>query len=327
MSREWTVESLVASSQAYWTSSAIIAAVKLDIFSVLAEKPLPLAAMVEKTGLPERGLTMLVRTLLALNLLRMTDAGIALTEFSREHLCRDGKGYVGHIIMHFSHLQECWAHLSEVIQGKASNVKVKTDDERESFLMGMVNMADLRADNCVPELPLSKRKKVLDLGGGPGGFSVQFCHQFPDVSVTLFDLPTTKPYAERYIASHNLQSRIEFVAGDFLADQLPQGFDAAWLSQILHGQNSVDAAMLVKKAYDSLNPGGLLLIHEFIVNDDFKNCEFPALFGLNMLVNTVDGQSYTESELTAMMVAAGITDIKRLNLDLPKGRGVLVGVK
>ena len=193
--------------------------------------------------------------------------------------------------------------------------------------MGMVNMADLQARECVPQLPVQGRSRLLDLGGGPGGFTVQFCQHYPEMQATLFDLPTTKPLAEKYIANHNLQNRINFVGGNFMKDALPSGFDIAWLSQILHGQNPEDAATLVAKAAGCLDHGGLLLVHEFVIHDDFRDSVFPALFGVNMLVNTVDGQSYTENELMDMLNNAGLTEIRRLDLNLPKGRAVLAGVK
>lgn len=331
MTHDWTAEKLVETCHAFWTSSAINTAVELDVFSNLADCPLPVEKLATKLDLPLRSLKILARALVALGLLDARSDGLALTDFSRTHLCRGETGYMGHIISHFSHLQDGWANLVQAVRNNAptcvNSSHTDSPERRESFLMGMVNMADLQARECVPLLPVQGRNRLLDLGGGPGGFTVQFCQLYPEMQATLFDLPTTKPLAEKYIARHKLQERINFVAGNFMKDTLPSGFDLVWLSQILHGQNPEDAASLVARAAGSLDKGGLLLVHEFVMNDDFRDSVFPALFGLNMLVNTEDGQSYTEKELVNMLKNAGLTEIRRLELNLPKGRAVLAGVK
>lgn len=99
----------------------------------------------------------------------------------------------------------------------------------------------------------------------------------------------------------------------------------AWLSQILHGAGFDESANIVRKAAQSLVPGGLLLIQEFILDDNCSGPQHPALFDLNMLVGTPDGQSYTRQELAGFMRNAGLEDIRRLPLDLPQGCGIMAG--
>ena len=88
-----------------------------------------------------------------------------------------------------------------------------------------------------------------------------------------------------------MADRISFAGGDFTTEDLPGGFDVAWLSQILHGAGFDESANIVRKAAQSLVPGGLLLIQEFILDDNRSGPQHPALFDLNMLVGTPDGQS------------------------------------
>ncbi|MDL2260380.1 FAD-dependent oxidoreductase, partial [Deltaproteobacteria bacterium OttesenSCG-928-K17] len=198
---------------------------------------------------------------------------------------------------------------------------------REDFLMGMFNIARQQADIVAAGLDLSGRARLLDLGGGPGTYAIYFCLRNPDLKAVIFDMPTTEKFARATIARFGLQDRVDFIGGDFLESELPKGFDAVWLSQVLHGEKPADAARLVARGASVLNPGGLLNVQEFILNDDRRGPAQPALFSLNMLVQTPGGQAYTEGEIKAMMEGAGLGDISRLQLDLPPGCGIMSGIK
>jgi hypothetical protein len=99
----------------------------------------------------------------------------------------------------------------------------------------------------------------------------------------------------------------------------------AWLSHILHADCAADCARLLSKAVAALKPGGLLLVQEFILDDDKTGPPFPALFSLNMLLGTEAGQSYSGKELYDLMTEAGLSDVHRLVLELPNGAGVMCG--
>jgi hypothetical protein len=87
----------------------------------------------------------------------------------------------------------------------------------------------------------------------------------------------------------------------------------AWLSQILHGEGLEESARIVKRAAEALVPEGLLLIHEFLLEDSMDRPLQPALFSLNMLVGTKAGDTYTEAEITGWFADAGFTNIRRID--------------
>jgi len=124
-----------------------------------------------------------------------------------------------------------------------------------------------------------------------------------------------------------LAGRVDFAAGDYLVDDLPHGYDAAWLSQILHAESPEGCLVILRKAVSALNPGGALFVHEFLLDDTMDGPLFPALFSLNMLVQTRGGQSYSEGQLRGMLAEAGLADIKRLDFRGPTDSGILWGIK
>ena len=328
--KDWTPSALLHASGMYWESCAIHAAVHLDVFTPLSDGPMTVTELADRTGCVPQSLDRLLTALCAMGLLIRQGETCELPPFSRDHLCRGNPGYLGHIVEHHRHLMPGWSKLDESVRENRpirhrSSVDTGDTGERESFLMGMYNIANAQAERSVPHIDLSGRAHLLDLGGATGAYAIHFCRHNPGLSATVFDLPTTRPFAERVIADSGMADRISFVGGDFTTEDLPVGFDVAWLSQILHGAGFDESANIVRKAAQSLVPGGLLLIQEFILDDNRSGPQHPALFDLNMLVGTPDGQSYTRQELAGFMRNAGLEDIRRLPLDLPQGCGIMAG--
>ena len=325
----WTPPELLKMSGSFWSACALHAGVKLDLFTPLSEAPTPASDLATRTGLSERGLTMLLDALSALNLLQKEDGMYSTTPFSSEFLSKTSAKYMGHIISHHHHLVEGWSRLDEsVLSGEPVRNRVShepTDAERESFLMGMFNMAMQMAPMIVPQIDLTGRQHLLDLGGGPGTYAIHFCMQNPEMKATIFDLPTSRQFAEQTVARFSMQDRIDFQPGDFQDDAIVGRYDVAWLSHVLHGEGEAGCANMLQKTAAALEPGGLLMVQEFVLEDDRANPVFPALFSLNMLLGTPSGKAYSEGELFDLLQGAGLEEVKRLPIDLPNGAGVICG--
>lgn len=327
----WTPPELLQMSGNYWSTCVLHAGVKLDLFTPLHAAPATAAELSARLGLNERGLGMLLDALAALELLSKDGQRYQATPFTAQFLSTDSAGYLGHIILHHHHLVDSWARLDEAVRsGQPARRRVSHDSdeiERESFLLGMFNLAMLLAPRVVKQIDLATNKRLLDLGGGPGTYAIHFCLQNPELQATIFDLPTTRPIAEKTINRFNMQARINFVAGDFQNDSLPGGYDVAWLSHVLHGEGEGGCANMLQKTVEALAPGGLLLVQEFILADTRDSPLFPALFSLNMLLGTPQGKAYSEGEIKALLVAAGLENVERLPMELPNGAGVMCGRK
>ena len=101
--------------------------------------------------------------------------------------------------------------------------------------------------------------------------------------------------------------------------------DVAWLSHVLHGEGEAGCSNMLQKTVEALDPEGLLLVQEFILENDRAKPVFPALFSLNMLLGTPAGKAYSESELFLLLQKAGLERVERLPIDLPNGAGVICG--
>jgi hypothetical protein len=105
-------------------------------------------------------------------------------------------------------------------------------------------------------------KTLLDVGGGDGTVSCALVRKYDHLQATVFNLPGSAELARANIARQKLESRVKVVEGNFLEDNLPQGFDRVQFSRVLADWDPAVCQMLLKKSRASLNPGGSLVICE-----------------------------------------------------------------
>ena len=324
--QEWSAGKLLSISSYYWRSSTVHAGVKLDIFTGIGNGRLTAAELSNKMAASQRGVEMLLNALTALGLLEHDDDLYQNTAFAREHLVKGEPGYLGYIIMHHFHLVDSWAQLhAAVVQGTPVEKRSHGEEiERQSFQMGMFNLAMAIAPALAAEIDLDGRHHLLDLGGGPGTHAIHFCLANPDLQATVFDRATTEPFFRETTRKFGMDKRMDFMAGDFNVDPIAGSYDVVWLSQILHSNTFEECQALIEKTVSILEPGGMILIHDFFLNDTMDGPLFPALFSLNMLLNN-HGRSYSEREVREMMGKAGVQNIKRLDFRAPNDSAVLSG--
>lgn len=327
---DWTPARLLEFSGSYWGVCALHAGLKLELFTRLDRESRTGLALATECGCDHRGLDMLLNALTAMRLLTKSGDCYTNSPVAVERLSRTSPDYMGHILLHHHNLMEGWSRLAQVVRSgqpsRISSSHVESAEERENFLLGMFNMASMLAPQMARQIDLSRRKRLLDFGGGPGTYAIHFALANPDLEAVVFDLPTTRAFAEQTLKRFPVEDRVTFQAGSF-HDDFPAGrYDVAWLSHILHGEGTEGCRTILQKAAAVLEPGGMLLIHEFILDDDRCGPLFPALFSLNMLVGTEGGQSYTFAELSGMVREVGGKRIERLQLALPGPSGVIAAI-
>lgn len=324
----WTPGQILELSGYYWKTCTLHAGVKLGVFTAIGTGSAAPAELAGRLQADERALTMLLNALAALQLLSKERDRFSNTPASLAFLSKDSPRYLGFMVMHHHHLVESWSQLDQAVQtGRPVRGRISFEDEakRESFLMGMFNNAMQIAPGLAKTINLAGRRHLLDLGGGPGTYAIHFCLNHPQLLGTVYDLATTRPFAEKTIAGFGLSNRVGFQAGDYVTEAIPGTYDVAWLSHILHGENPVDCRGIVQKTVAALEPGGLIMVHEFILDNTLDGPLFAALFSLNMLLGTDGGQAYSEAQLTEMLADAGVRKIERLPFRGPNDSGIIMG--
>ncbi len=328
MSESWTSRKILETSGSYWQTFALHAAVKLDIFTLPGKEKFNAKEIAQKCESDPRGMEILLDALCGMRLLEKHDGFYQNTEEAKTYLSKDSPQYLGYMIQHHAQLVEGWNKLDKAVKtGMPTRIHSHSKEERENFLMGMFNLAMMIAPGLARQIPLSDRKKLLDLGGGPGTYCIQFCLANPQLYGTIYDLPGSREFAQKTIEQFGLSQRVRFIGGDYLKDVIPGSYDVAWLSHIFHAEGEEGCKAILEKAVNALSPGGLILIHDFFLDSSKTQPLFASLFSLNMLVNTKEGRSYSEEEIREKMKNVGIVEIQRLDFIGPNQSGILYGKK
>jgi ubiquinone/menaquinone biosynthesis C-methylase UbiE len=278
-----------------------------------------------------RALELLMNALVALGVLEKAGAGgfrnapVAAAWLSGDH-------YRGHIFRHIHHCWESWNDLAGVVRrGGPELVReaVILHDQEEwnrDFIRGMDDVTMELAPQVVAQLELGTARRLLDIGGGPGTYARAFLEAHPRLEeVTVFDLPSALAVAAERLGGYGRRAAVQLVAGDFQRDPLGQGFDAIWISQVLHSQDEAGCIALLGKAAQALQPGGALMVHEFLLDDSCTQPLTAALFAVHMLVMTAGGRAYSGSEIAGWMRGCGLVavEIRKVSDDT----GVVLGRK
>jgi len=275
---------------------------EIDIFTTLSDEEMSLEELCRKCHTKPDMTEKLLIACTAMDLLEKSGSRYKNTELSKTYLVQGQKLYQGNIIAHSATTWNFWNNLEDEIWLESAP-KVKEADEHRNFIMGMHNIAVAgRADVFIENIDLSRRKKLLDVGGGPGTYSIAACRRYPKLKAVVFDLPETIAIAKEVIAGEGMQDRVTTQAGRWETDTFGEDNDVVLLSNILHGPGS-KAKMKLKKAYDSIVQGGLLLVQDFLLNDEKTGPLIPALF--NMMVGT-----YSRCELLSIIKEAGFEHAK-----------------
>jgi cyclopropane fatty-acyl-phospholipid synthase-like methyltransferase len=172
----------------------------------------------------------------------------------------------------------------------------------------MHNLALLKVRKVLTHLDLKGVKRVLDLGGGPGTYSMALARKGRDV--TIMDFPETLKIAKRLIDKAGLRKKVTLLPGDFTRDDMGNGYDLIFISQILHAYDEEGCTSMLKKCFHALHPGGRVVVQEFTLDETRTSPLQGAIFAINMLVNTPGGRTYTPKEMSGWLKKTGFRDIK-----------------
>ena len=177
----------------------------------------------------------------------------------------------------------------------------------KGFLAAMSGISRGANMAIAKKAPWAKYKTYADVGTAQGDLAVQIALANPNLKGIGFDLPEVAPVFEEYAAANGVAERVSFQPGDFFTGELPK-VDVITMGHILHDWDLKDKKMLLKKAYEALNPGGALVVYDAMIDDDRSKNAFGLLMSLNMLIETPGGFDYAGSDCIGWMKETGFRD-------------------
>ena len=317
-------------ASAYWNSSVLHVAQSLDVFTALAGGPAAAEEVAKKCGADERGMELILIACVGLGLLEKREGKFSNGTVAQTFLVKGAPRYQGGIVSMFADWVPAWAKLRDaVIQGRP--VVEKQHDHGEeatrTYIMGMLYRGIPQAYLLAEEVPLQGRKKMLDVGGGPGIFSIILAQKNPGLSADVLDLPQTLRVTRDIIQNFNAQGLVNTKEGSYLEDEFGSGYDVVLLSSMISQEGPEVIKNIIRKSYDALVPGGVILIQEQFLDTDKSGPLLPALIGINQLIHTPAGRAYSAKEVADWAAEIGFKNLSFRPLPEPSPFTLIQGTK
>jgi len=302
----------------YMPSRCILTALELDIFTAVGE-----GTNAEQIGTKihanARAAGMLLNALVALGVLSKSGDVYQNTPESARFFVQGSKDNHRNGLLHTANIWHRWSTLTDSVR-RGTRIPIDRDNTPEwtdNFIAGMQRNAKDRAPLVVKNLGTAGVRRILDLGGGSGAYSIAFAKACPEVHCEILDVPEVLPLTAEYVSKAGVLAQVSLRAGDMLHDDFGSGYDLIMLNAICHMFSEEQNRDVFRRARQALAPNGRLVVQDFILNADKTGPQHAALFALNMLVATDAGASYSEVEYVSWMKAAGFTEVCRINLPGP----------
>ncbi|MBI3999287.1 MAG: methyltransferase domain-containing protein [Candidatus Omnitrophica bacterium] len=325
-------ESVIGLGYDFIKSRALQVAFELDIFERLRNGSKTALTLSEELKANPDSLKLFLNALASLGLIEIQGSSYQNTKYGSEIFLKEKPLYLGDCIKLHGYSFGDWAKLKEVVLtgkpvDKPDFFKIENPELTTGFARAMHNTAMGHAEYFSKKFSLKGVKTLLDLGGGPGTFTVEFLKENPELRATIFDLPTTLKTTRKFVEAAGFSNRVQFQGGDFNQDEIQGAFDVCFLSHIIHSQTVDKNKKLFSKILSHLNPGGKLVVQDFFLNPDKHSPQFSAIFALVMILHTDGGRTYTFDEVEGWMKEAGFLRCSRLHLKLPRSISLVIGQK
>jgi hypothetical protein len=315
---------IAAMAGAHAEARAIQVALKLGLFEALSPGQLDEAAVARAIKGDARATGLLANALAALGLLEKSDGRYTLTDAARRYLIRDSAEYLGGMILFDAALWNEWGRLEDSIRSgkpaRTPDMFQNAPEDTARFIRAMDSLVRARGDAVwvAENLDLGEVRSIADLGGGPGTYVAAMLKRWPHLRATIWDLPATLTIAREVLAEREptVHDRIETESVDYLKGQLPYGVDAIFMSNIIHSEAEETNAALMKKCFDALNSGGMLIVKDHIMNRELTHPAAGAVFALYLLLTT-NGRDFSFDEICWWMREAGFRDLEERALPSP----------
>jgi ubiquinone/menaquinone biosynthesis C-methylase UbiE len=309
------VKQISAITYGFMASKALFAALEFDLFTHIAQGANSTESLSAVVGIAENRLMSLLTTLKSLGLISEEGGRLINAPATARYLVAGAPGdfrdYVRFVNGEFGY--ESFRHLSAALRGE----RIFPD---KGFYEGMIYDAGIGGERfsaaqhagslgparmLAKRLDLKDRHKLLDVGGGSGAYSIAFCVANPGLQATILDFPQTVDTAKRYARDAGLSNRIAHLAGDATKVDWPNGHDVVLISYVWSAVGEADIAVLAGRAVEALPPGGLALIHDFMVDDAREGPPFAAWYLLGSVLDNPTAVCLTPAHVERVLHDAG----------------------
>jgi SAM-dependent methyltransferase len=303
----------------FWYSKALFVGTKLRVFDLIEEGAVTAEAIAKRLSASVEGVKRLLGALEALGLIMRVQgskfkegeeygnspaAARWLVEGRDDSLVPWVDGANG--------LYAAWDMLDEIIVSGRSPHAVGANQRKEdamSFIRSMHSYASRDAGTVAGAVDLSGAKELLELGSGPGTYSIYFLKRWAGLRATLVDTKLSLEEGKKLGKAHGVFEGMRFLPGMVEDVKLKREYDAVLMSHFLHMMEPQKCGAVVKRAASVMREGGRLIVHELLLNDDGTGPAWTMCWALNALILFPGARPYAPRDVTGWMREAGFTKI------------------
>ncbi len=298
---------------------AFLVAFELGLFPMLASSPLGIAAVAQRAGLDPRSAEALLLLCASLGLLERRDERFALTQRAEDYLLPESPTYLGDFIQAAMIAQPELTSLpfirravlesrSQIYGGqKLFEAHEEQQEKARAFTRAMHGHSIGSALTWPDRLDLADVRHMVDVGGGSGAHAIGAALRWPSLSCTVLEMPVVCEVARETVARYGLSERIAVSPGDLWSDPLPAG-DLHFYGDIFHDWPTERCRDLARKSFEALAPGGRIMIHEVLYDDD-KTGPFAAAALTVVMLAWTEGVQRSARELGEILTSAGFGEV------------------
>lgn len=310
---------------------ALSAATALGIFDALHEDSMEALELAERLGIDADGADVLLVTLETINYVEVDDRGhYRNAEITERLLVSTSPESIAAFVGHQGDLH--WRVMSGLPAAVRSGQAYEMHEERqgdtedwEAYMRGLAQIARRENELDAKLVPVEAPRRLVDVAGGHGGFSMAMCRRFDELRATIVDLPPSAAVGRKLVAEGGFADRIDFREGDVFEVGLGEDVDVVSTFNLVHHLPDERNRELCRLGREALAPGGCMVIGDAAAPEDGEPVSEPGAISSLLFYAWSHGRNYKPSEMRAWMEDAGFEDVSVHRNLLTMWRVVLVG--
>ncbi len=296
------------------------ALVTLDFFTWLSKRPATLDQICQELGLQPRPADVMVTLFCAMGFLKRDGSLVGVTETGREHLSKDSPWFLGPYYASLKDRPVAKDYLEILRSGRPANWGSLRHEkewskamEGEAFAAQFTAAMDCRGaylgQAVAANLDLAPFRNLLDVAGGSGIYACAIAARHPHLRGAVMERPPVDGIARTHIEGRGFADRVAVVTRDMFEGNWPGGYDVHLISNVLHDWDFPKVRDLLRYSFESLAPGGLLVLHDAHINRE-KTGPLPEASYSAMLMHSTEGKCYSIGEMEMLLTEAGFQDFR-----------------
>ncbi len=318
-------------ARAYCETAVLFSAIDLELFTHVARGADTEEKLASALDIPGLQVERLVNAALAMKLLCIDGSTLRNAADTDRYLVKGKPTYAADWLTFTRADVPKWFRLTEALTshqppsvlGMYENLTV---EQARSYHASTYSIGTGAARRFTKRVDLSGRRRLLDLGGGSGAYSIQAVKMYPQLTAVVLDLPPVTEVAKEYIRDANVQDRVSVLPGDFTRTPFPDDVDVVLMASNMAIYEEAVIADIVRRVHRALVPGGEFHLLGEMLDDDRSGPLDAALWGVGEAVNRSRGKAHTIGQCLGYFRDAGFSKITH-GVFVPGTLHQVVGIK